>query len=185
MLPISAPLHCHPSTGANAVAALAVTIARSTRGLTLHYCLHGDLDRIDLPPPGPGGCADGLWRGTCFEAFVAAGTDPAYREFNFAPSGQWADYAFTGYRRRDPAPPPGVRPVIRTVRKNDCLELVAHLDAAQLPVGTLDLGLTAVVADRGGRCTYWALCHTGDVPDFHRRDSFSLHLPALEPAPDP
>lgn len=183
MIPMTASLRCHPSAGASAVAALAVTIARTTRGIALHYRLHGDLDRLDLPPPGPGGRADGLWRSTCFEAFVAADADPGYREFNFAPSGQWARYAFTAYRQQDAVQPPGVPPRIRTVCSDDCFELVAHLDAGQLPDGPLDLGLTAVVAERRGPLGYWALCHLSDVPDFHRRDSFSLHLPALEPAP--
>jgi hypothetical protein len=37
---------------------------------------------------------DELWRHTCFEAFVRTSPAPAYYEFNFAPSTQWAAYRF-------------------------------------------------------------------------------------------
>ena len=41
---------------------------------------------------------DGLWRHTCFEAFIAAAVRPEYWEYNLSPSGAWAAYHFTGYR---------------------------------------------------------------------------------------
>ncbi len=42
--------------------------------------------------------SDGLWRHTCFEAFIRASSDIGYYELNFSPSGQWAAYQFSGYR---------------------------------------------------------------------------------------
>lgn len=60
--------------------------------------------------PGP---TDELWRTTCFEAFVRPAGENAYREWNFAPSGDWAAYDFTGYREgmanADVSAPPYVR----------------------------------------------------------------------------
>ena len=43
--------------------------------------------------------AEGLWRTTCFEAFLREQGAQAYQEWNFAPSGQWAAYNFSGYRQ--------------------------------------------------------------------------------------
>ena len=41
-----------------------------------------------------------LWQTTCFEAFLRAPGGEAYREWNFAPSGDWAAYDFTVVPRR-------------------------------------------------------------------------------------
>src|SRR5687767_9605876 len=38
--------------------------------------------------------ADELWLTTCFEAFLRPAGTPSYREWNFAPSGNWAAYDF-------------------------------------------------------------------------------------------
>jgi hypothetical protein len=38
--------------------------------------------------------AEELWQTTCFEAFMRVHGAEAYREWNFAPSGVWAAYAF-------------------------------------------------------------------------------------------
>ena len=43
--------------------------------------------------------ADELWKTTCFEAFLRPMGEESYREWNFAPSSQWAAYRFTGYRQ--------------------------------------------------------------------------------------
>lgn len=96
------------------------------RPLQLRFELLGDLAAVQLPAALPSGAApraDGLWRHTCFEAFIAAPSvsgaalaGPAsvedrpgagagarsglapYVEFNLAPSGAWAAYRFDGYR---------------------------------------------------------------------------------------
>jgi len=53
--------------------------------------------------------ADNLWQTTCFEAFLRVPGAAGYREWNFAPSGEWAAYDFTAHRegRTEPevAPP--------------------------------------------------------------------------------
>src|SRR5689334_23534411 len=42
--------------------------------------------------------AEDLWQTTCFEAFLRADGEKSYREWNFAPSTQWAAYDFAAYR---------------------------------------------------------------------------------------
>jgi hypothetical protein len=169
-------LHCHPATPADAVRALSVEIVQSPEAcLTLRYRLAGDFAKISLPAAQASGTGDGLWQHTCFEAFVA-GQTPAYHEFNFSPSGQWAAYAFAGYRERVPWDI-GQAPAIEVSRSQDQLMLTAHIMADDLPAGDrLQLGLTAVVEATDGSLSYWALHHTGERPDFHDRASFTHSL---------
>ncbi|MCC6173187.1 MAG: DOMON-like domain-containing protein [Gammaproteobacteria bacterium] len=83
-----------------------------SRPLRLRYVVADDPAAVRWPPALAAGeepRRDGLWRHTCFEAFVAApaGHGSGYVEYNFAPSGAWAIYRFDGYRqgmRPEPAP---------------------------------------------------------------------------------
>jgi hypothetical protein len=168
-------LHSHPAAPAAAVRSLSVEIEQSPEaGLTLRYRLTGDLAKILLPAAPRSGACDGLWRHTCFEAFIA-GHAPAYREFNFSPSGQWAAYAFSGYRERTPWTL-GRAPAIEVLRTPDLLALTARISSADLPAGCLQLGLAAVVESTDGNLSYWALHHAGERPDFHDRTSFVYSL---------
>lgn len=46
--------------------------------------------------------------------------------------------------------------------------------AARAP---LRLGLSAVIEEKGGRKSYWALAHPPGKADFHHPDSFVCELP--------
>lgn len=182
----SLSLICHPAAVCPAVVSIDVRVASTADGgLWLGYRLSGRIAGIVLPLPAPAGPADGLWEHTCFEAFVGIAGDPAYREFNFSPSGQWAAYAFADYRRRAGwAPPAAPRLALR--RFPDRVELDAWigpelLPAAVPPVGRLALGLSAVIEAADGDRSYWALAHPADRPDFHRRDGFVVDLTAIDP----
>ena len=101
---------------------------------------------------------------------------PGYREFNFSPSGEWAVYAFRGYRdggELESELAPGIM-VRRTLNR---LELDAAICQDVLPPGrSLRLGLSAVVEDADGVLSYWALRHPPGRPDFHHTDAFALQL---------
>ena len=118
---------------------------------------------------------DGLWKTTCFEAFVG-GEGADYREYNFAPSGQWAAYAFDGPRQ-------GMRDADAEVEiwlegREDWIAVEAAV-SGDLAVGS-PLNLTAVIEEEGGVKSYWALAHPDGPPDFHNRDCFIAHLPPVE-----
>jgi len=167
--------------------ALAVDLWRTAGGaLALRYVLRAETERLRIPPPHAPGPADGLWRHTCFEAFIAAAGERAYREFNFAPSGQWAAYAFRAERERDPEAQPAGAPALAVARYARRLVLEAQLAADALPtapIGTaLHIGLTAVVEDAHGALSYWALHHPAPQPDFHHRGGFVLALPSIPPS---
>lgn len=151
-------------------------------GLAVRYRIHGVPDGIRLPAPQPPGPADGLWQQTCCELFIAAGDDPAYREFNFSPSGQWAAYRFTAYRERDAdyRPPACPQIVLQPLTDGFCLD--ATLPPQLVPDNqALQLGLTAVIEAADGSKSYWALAHGAAQPDFHLRESFTLALNRSSP----
>ena len=43
-----------------------------------------------------------------------------------------------------------------------------------------DLGLSAVIEDKAGEISYWALAHPEGAPDFHHGDCFALQITALD-----
>ena len=144
--------------------------------LTLAFVLKCDLSGLLIPEPRPSRRASDLWTHTCFEVFVMAKDGPGYREFHFSPSGEWAVYAFCGYRDGgdlDIELAPGIV-VHRTM---DRLELDAKIRQDFLPPGQpLRLGLSAVVEDADGVLSYWALRHPSGEPDFHHTDAFAFQL---------
>ena len=92
-------LHCHPDTPSPHVRAIRVEMDRlNDGGLAFRYSLTGDLEALRIPAQARAERADGLWRHTCFEAFIG-GDGAAYREFNISPAGHWQAYDFTDYRR--------------------------------------------------------------------------------------
>lgn len=173
-----AALLCHPDTDCTAVSNIEVSLSPlPDGGLTLVYTLSGNPAGLRIPAPATPGRTDGLWRHTCFEAFVMAEGGPGYREFNFSPSGEWAAYAFSAYRDggTDLAVP---APAIACRREAGQLELIGQLPAAALPEGArLRLGLSAVIEDAHGKVSYWALRHPPGKPDFHHTDALALALP--------
>ena len=195
--PLPLFLDCHPATPAPAVRTLEARAVWSADGaLRLGYCLRGDIARLRVPDDVAARRADQLWEHTCFEAFVAAAAQTAYREFNFSPSGLWASYAFADYRQRcdaDDCDDCGDRsdtseaPLIATRRYAGRLEVDATIPASALPAcrGELRIALCAVVeaADTvDGGHSYWALRHPLAHPDFHHRDGFALTLSAAPAA---
>jgi hypothetical protein len=164
-------LHAHPASP-SPVARIEVELARAGNRLSVTYSIFGDLDHVSVPSAGSAARADGLWKHTCLEAFLAA--DPGYYEYNFSPSGQWAAYRFDAHREgmRDAATPD---PSIGWTMGNGVARLVATL---RLPSGlTGGLGLSAIVEDKAGNRSFWALAHPPGAPDFHDPACFAASLP--------
>jgi hypothetical protein len=173
-------LRCHPSTRPETVRAIRVLLRRSTsHELEMTFHLDGDIPRIQTAPSSVSRAAQQLWRHTCFEAFIAVEGHRAYHEFNFAPSGEWAVYAFSGYRNGGPVTNEMMRPHIAVHSTGSRLELAAHVRLDSLsaihPRASLRVGLSAVIEASDG-LSYWALRHHRDKPDFHDADGFVLLL---------
>ena len=161
--------------------AISVLVRRPASELQLTFRLDGDIRRIAVPSPSVPHIARQLWQHTCFEAFVALEGQREYHEFNFAPSGEWAAYAFSGYRDGPlvPLASDRLQPQIAVRSTDSRLELdsVVRLDALSAinPRGSIRVGLAAVIEASDG-FSYWALRHRLDKPDFHDADGFALLL---------
>lgn len=174
-------LTLHPDSRCAAATRVEVDAARPLPGtLMLRYVVTGKMGGLAMPPMVAPARADGLWRRTCFEAFVGAAPAAAYYEFNVAPSRQWAAYRFGGYRRD-----------MRVLDTMDApqIEVESSVDACTLQAAfTLDglaglpgdvpwrVGLSAVIEETGGRISYWALAHPPGRADFHHPDGFVVTL---------
>jgi hypothetical protein len=176
---MSAILLPHPSTPAPAVERLGVEFAMTGHQLRLVYRLSGDPQSILWPAPQPRQRADGLWRHTCFEAFLQA-PGGEYWEYNLSPSGAWAAYGFTRYRTDMQPLSQDLSPGIVCESGAHSFQLSATLDlrwlAARHPLAALRLGLSAVIEDGARGLSYFALKHPAEKPDFHHADSFVASL---------
>jgi len=171
----------HPATP-SAVAAIAAEASRTgAGGLSLLYRVRDPAGALVLPPAAPAVRTDGLWRRTCFEAFVQVAGSEAYWELNLAPGGAWAAYRFDGYRQgMAAAPVPSL--AIAAAAAPGGFELSAQIDLSALPqAAAWRVGISAVIEATGqrGLClSYWALAHPPGDPDFHAAAGFVMDLPA-------
>lgn len=140
--------------------------------LNIWFGIKAPAERFVLPEA-EGGRADDLWQTTCFEAFLRAEEAEGYREWNFAPSGQWAAYDFTGYRvgRSDAEVK---EPYIRMEDNLTWWTLGATIGIEAGP--RWQLGLSAILEETDGTRSYWALAHADGEPDFHAPACFAARL---------
>jgi hypothetical protein len=175
-------LQRHPDTPSIKVTAVDVALT-ATPGddLLIGYFVTGTEDLV-VPEWAAGHRRDRLWETTCFEVFLKPEGGEAYFEFNFSPSTDWAAYRFQRHREgRSDLPRPVDPLATRGVEIFDPL-LEVDLDLSGLPNVAMRLGLSAVIEERGGRKSYWALAHPPGDPDFHDPACFALELPAARPA---
>jgi hypothetical protein len=171
------PLVCHPATPCNYVSELTARVDRvSDDLLVLYYQVEGNIDELQLPPQRRSTHTDGLWKHTCFEAFVRSPASRGYYELNFSPSSEWAVYRFDDYRRGMTPVQPQHTPKIICRRRDDRLEADVDVHLGELVGKELVLAVAAVLEDQQGRISYWALAHPAGKPDFHHPDGFVLNL---------
>jgi hypothetical protein len=139
------------------------------------FGLGAPMSRFKVPPETDPVRADDLWQTTCFEVFLRIPGAEAYREWNFAPSGQWVAYDFTSQREGRTNADVG-EPYVRAEDN-----LIWWALGATIPVdaeAVWALGLSAILEEKDGTKSYWALAHPpGDKPDFHDPACFTAHLP--------
>lgn len=167
----------HPQSGLSAARQIEAGASLSAIGrLTVEFAVSGDIKSIRFPQQSAPARRDGLWRKTCFEAFLRPPRARGYFEFNFSPSTEWAAYQFRAYRE-DMAPLNIPAPSISCKAAARKFQMKAIVDLASLPrareVTTWKLGLSAIIEDADGEKSYWSLAHSPGKPDFHHRDSFA------------
>jgi len=173
-MPLLSP---HPDFPCGAVAQIEAKAAlASADRLVLSYIVSGQISDIRMPPVATER-GEELWRHTCFEVFIRDASGPDYYEFNFAPSTKWAAYRFSGYRSGM-----SVAAEIDAVSIDAQSATDRYTLQASVPLGRLSavsrkspwhLGLSALIEDRAGHMSYWALKHPPGKPDFHHQDCFA------------
>jgi hypothetical protein len=167
----------HSQGGPAVTIAATVELERASL-LRLEYSLSGNLEELAISRRTVSRRADRLWEHTCFEAFVAPASATTYCELNFAPSTEWAAYAFDGYRQ-------GMRPLeldekphVEVVRIAGELRVTADIELGGFADASWPwrIGLSAVVEDRAGGRAYYALEHPREKPDFHDAAAFTVLL---------
>lgn len=148
--------------------------------LRLWFIVTGTIAGLKFPPLGEAAREDGLWHHSCAEAFVRSGTGMAYREVNLSPSGKWAAYDFSAYRKGGGNAAMRA-PMISTSgdTRNFAVGGDLHFDGA-MAGADWHVGLSMVIETKDGAKSYWALAHAADRPDFHRPESFTLMLPVTK-----
>lgn len=145
-----------------------------TATANIWFGISAPAERFVIPEAEPGR-ADDLWQTTCFEAFLRTADAAEYREWNFAPSGQWAAYDFSGYREKIGDSEIASAPYVRMEDNFTWWALGATIavDAG----AEWQLGLSAILEEKDGTKSYWALAHPeGDKPDFHDPVCFAARL---------
>ena len=168
----------YPESAAPAID-LTTDFTKKNDSLYMSYLLTGDLDGISIPEISTTPQRkDLLWESTCFEFFIQPAGKAEYWEFNLSPSGDWNVYHMDSYRkgmRREEA----ISTLPFTIKRLSCrFNLELEFDLKQICAENCQLmaGITAVIKDSSGNCSYWALKHAGTKPDFHLAESFILKL---------
>jgi hypothetical protein len=139
---------------------------------------------IPVPPDaaaagGEGLRRDGLWQHTCLECFLGPTGQPHYLEFNLAPDGSWNVYSLDGYRQGLRAAG-GYRSLPFRCASGPgglALDLRCPLPRSWNAVACIDWQVSAVLENRHGDLSYWALRHPPGVADFHARSHWMLDQP--------
>jgi len=170
-------LHPFPDQDSGGVS-IQGAIERTTQTIALSFLLQGTMDDLVLPSTTEQTRCDNLWQATCLEMFWAEEGAKNYWELNLAPTGAWNVYAFSDYRTGMRQEERVAAPAIATTRTPESFSLNAELDIASLHAANapLRVGVSAILAHRDARLSYWALAHPEAKPNFHAPQSFLLRL---------
>ncbi|MGD1913756.1 MAG: DOMON-like domain-containing protein [Rivularia sp. (in: cyanobacteria)] len=154
-------------------------LCRENHTLSVNYALKGDLNQIEIPTIAekPSRKHE-LWETTCFEFFLGLEGSNRYWEFNLSPSGDWNIYRFENYREgmeEDTA----VKSIpFNILRDSNSLFLSLEFNMHQLLpiVFNFKVSTTAVIKDKYGDISYWAVKHCAEEADFHLRDSILFYV---------
>jgi hypothetical protein len=170
----------HPQTPPNGIDGIDVRWFENGKGLLVLRWLVKGVDTLRVPTFAGKGRGDDLWQNTCGELFLKDRGGNSYRELNFSPSERWAAYRFDGYRDGMAQAEIPIPEVSSNVGQH-LFVLTAILDVAILgDAGSA--GLSAVIEEKDGTKSYWALAHPPGEPDFHDPACFTLPLPPRQAA---
>jgi hypothetical protein len=171
-------LSSHPAHPPLAISQVeARTIGRDDNWLRVRWREEGS-QQLVVPPFAGKGRTDDLWQTTCFELYLKPLGGEAYCELNLSPSERWNAYDFDAYRAGMRERPFPHEPEC-TIRLGSTFAIFdAAIPVAGLPDRDCAMGLSAILEEKGGAKSYWALAHPEAKPDFHSPACFTAELPA-------
>lgn len=155
------------------------SIGRLSNRFTISFSLTGDLLELMIPAPVDlPERRDNIWQETCFEFFLGLKDSERYWEFNLSPSGHWNVYRFKAYREGKQEETAFTSLPFNVLNDTETFVLSLEFDLDKIiPADkTLKAGISAVIKQRDGNTTYWALTHPCQKADFHKRESFIIEL---------
>ena len=148
----------------------------SSATVNIWFAVGAPASRFVIPPLSEPWRADELWRTTCFETFFRPAGEQVYREWNFAPSGNWAAYDFSGPRSDMDRAAVDAPPYLRMEDNFTWWTVGATISVDS--EARWEIGVSAVLEEKDGTRSYWALAHPDpEKPDFHHPDCFVARLP--------
>lgn len=158
---------------------LSVKVDRRGNFWALKYEMTGAIESILMAEPEVPTRRTWLWETTCFEYFFGVPGQDLYWEVNLSTAGHWNIFRLDNYRS-------GFREEISIEtldvlidRSGFSLETELDLSLLGLEDSEIELSVTAVIEDKLGAMSYWAVCHGGIEADFHLRNSFVIRMNAV------
>ena len=145
-------------------------VARKGEILSLSFRVSGEY--AFRGPTAIGSRVTGLWEDTCFECFLANGSEQRYVEFNFSPAGDWQVFRFSDYRsgrRLDSNWAPHNFSHRQEKLSEHQFDFEMRFLAGAWPASPQLQAATIIRQPK--EMLYYALSH-GVRPDFHLRDHF-------------
>lgn len=174
-------LICHPEQPNTAVEAISIDWVLQSDVLSLRYHILALCGEIQFPEFMQSARMDSLWQHTCCELFLKPKGANWYCEFNFSPSTAWAAYRFSDYRKDMGELKLSRPPQISVANEAKQFTMDVEVDLPEFTRGReLNLGISAIIVDKSGIKSYWALSHPSGKPDFHHEDCFSQNLKASQ-----
>jgi hypothetical protein len=109
---------------------------------------------------------DFLWKSTCLEVFEFDLKTTKYVEWNFSPSGNWAQYHFSNYRIKDESLS-RLNPSSWSWTKSQDQRILELKLPKVFPQSKLQFSAVIDWSQEG--LDYYALSHPKDSPDFHQK----------------
>lgn len=118
----------------------------------------------------------GLWKGTCFEAFLRDQTSGEYLEFNFSGTGQWNVFYFKAKGQELCEYMPLKLTYHRFIKAKRQRIFEFSFKLTDIPFQTdpskLTLGLSTILCCDDDEVDYFAIEHKQEQPDFHDEHTF-------------
>ncbi len=155
---------------------LSVKVDRQGDFLILRHVMTGAIESILMAEPEVPVRRMRLWETTCFECFFGVPGQDLYWEINLSTAGHWNVFRLDNYRS-------GLREelsiqALSILVDRSVFSLETELDLSLLGIqdSEIELSVTAVIADKRGAMSHWAVCHGGIEADFHLRNSFVIRI---------